>query len=208
MDSMKTHMTNRTVKRASSMAHRVGTARTIRMLFLTMLLGALAGSLHAQTTTATLSGVVRDPTGAVVPQVKITLKNNDRGTARTISTASDGRYIFPSVEPGTYELRAECTGFSTEVKNGIVLTVGGSSQMDLTLKVGLVSEVITVKDVAPLIETSKAEISNVITEQAIEALPNTGRNFVDFVKLSSGVAPGGENTSEGEFEELDPGLHE
>src|SRR5260221_9460943 len=112
---------------------------------------------HGQTTTATLSGVVHDPTGAVVPQTKITLRNIAKGTNRATSTDNDGRYNLSAVEPGTYELRAERTGFSTEVKNGVVLTVGASAQEDLTLRVGSASEVITVTDQAPLVETAKAE---------------------------------------------------
>ena len=161
---------------------------------------------HGQTTTATLSGVVHDPTGAVVPQVKITLRNIAKGANRTTSTDNDGRYNLSTMEPGTYELRAERTGFSTEVKNGVVLTVGGSAQVDVTLRVGSATEVITVTDQAPLVETARAEVSNVITEQAIQALPNIGRNFVDFVKLSSGVAPGRENTGGGAFKEPDAGV--
>src|SRR6266702_3178975 len=161
---------------------------------------------YSQTTTATLSGVVHDPTGAVVPQVKITLRNIAKCTSRAITTDNDGRYNLSTVEPGTYELRAERTGFSTEVKNGVVLTVGSSVQENVTLRVGSATEVITVTDQAPLVETAKAEVSNVITEQAIQALPNIGRNFVDFVKLSSGVAPGRENTGGGAFKEPDAGV--
>ena len=165
-----------------------------------------AAWLTAQTTTATLSGVVHDPTGAVLPQVKITLKNSARGTTRSTVTDNEGRYNLSNVEPGTYELRAERSGFSTDVRNGVVLTVGGSSQADLTLRIGPTTEVITVTDEAPLIETSKAEVSSVISERAIQSLPNIGRNFVDFVKLSSGVAPGRENTGGGAFKEPDAGV--
>ena len=161
---------------------------------------------HGQTTTATLSGIVHDPTSAVLPQVKITLKNNAKGAARSTITDSEGRFSLTNVEPGTYELRAERSGFSTAVKSGVVLAVGGSSQEDLTLSIGAASEVVTVTDQAPLIETAKAEVSNVVTEQEIQSLPNIGRNFVDFVKLSSGVAPGRENTGGGAFKEPDAGV--
>src|SRR5262249_47422538 len=173
----------------------------IPLLFFAVWLGA-----RGQSTSATLSGVVHDPTGAVLPQVKITLKNTAKGTSRTTVTDSEGRYNLASVEPGTYELRAEASGFRTEIKSGVVLSVGGSSQIDLALRVGTASEVITVTDQAPLIETSKAEVSNVVSEQAIQSLPNIGRNFVDFVKLSSGVAPGRENTGGGAFKEPDAGV--
>ncbi|HXB20885.1 MAG TPA: TonB-dependent receptor [Candidatus Solibacter sp.] len=168
------------------------------LMFLLVWVGA-----QGQTTTATLSGVVRDPSGAVVPQVKLTLRNTVKGIVRVASTDTEGRYSFTSVEPGTYELRGESAGFRTEIKNGVVLAVGGSSEVDIALQVGPTSEVVTVTGEAPLIEASKAEVSNVINQQAIESLPNIGRNFVDFVKLSSGVAPGRENTGGGAFKEPD-----
>ncbi len=187
------------------METNVKTQWTVRWIAVLMFSLVWLGA-YSQTTTATLSGVVHDSTGAVVPQVKITLKNAAKGTSRVTTTDGDGRYNLSAVDPGTYELRAERTGFSTEVKSGVVLTVGGSSQTDLTLKIGQVSEVITVTDQAPLIETSKAEVSNVINEMAIQSLPNIGRNFVDFVKLSSGVAPGRENTGGGAFKEPDAGV--
>src|SRR5262249_36785677 len=152
--------------------------RIARCLALLLFFGAGLGA-RGQSTSATLSGVVHDPTGAVLPQVKITLKNIAKGTSRTTLTDSEGRYNLASMEPGSYELRAEASGFRTEIKSGVVLSVGGSSQIDLALRVGTASEVITVTDQAPLIETSKAEVSNVVSEQAIQSLPNIGRNFVD-----------------------------
>jgi outer membrane receptor protein involved in Fe transport len=188
---------------------RIAKLRVFRLFSLLSILAVLGVAwigMQSQTPTATLSGIVRDPTGAVVPQVKVTLRNTARGTLRTTSTDGEGRYSLSNVDPGTYELRAEHSGFNTEVKNGVVLTVGGASQVDLNLRVGAATEVITVTDQAPLVEMSKAEVSNVISEQAIQSLPNIGRNFVDFVKLSSGVAPGRENTGGGAFKEPDAGV--
>src|SRR5580765_230993 len=147
-------------------------------LMILFLLSAVWLAANGQSTTATLSGVVHDPTGAVLPQVKITIKNSARGTTRATVTDNEGRYNLSNVEPGTYELRAERTGFSTDVRSGLVLTVGGAQQADLTLRIGPTTEVVTVTDAAPLIETSKAEVSTVISERAIQSLPNIGRNFV------------------------------
>src|SRR5258708_652815 len=121
MDSTKKHMTDHAARRAKPMAHGGGTSRATRILFLTMLLGALAGSLDAQTTSATLSGTVHDTAGAVIAQAKITLKNTTKGSSRTTTTDGEGHYNFSSVEPGTYEVRAESGGFSTEVKSGVVV---------------------------------------------------------------------------------------
>ena len=127
------------------------TARFLAVLFIWMAALTAAG----QTPTASISGVVHDSTGAVVPQVKITLRNTAKGTFRTTASDTNGQYTMTNVEPGTYELRAERTGFNTEVKNNVVLAVGGASQLDLNLQVGSTSEIITVSDEAPLIEKSE-----------------------------------------------------
>src|SRR5205809_1630075 len=82
-------------------------------------------------TTAAISGTVFDPAGAVVPGVKIILKNADRGASLATSTDREGNYKFPAVDPGAYELSAEHAGFSTEVMSGIVLPVGGSLRQNL-----------------------------------------------------------------------------
>ena len=179
---------------------------TNRILTALLILSACVSSTRGQTTTATLSGVVRDSSGGVVPGVNLTLRNIAKGTSRVTSTDADGNYNLTGLEPGEYVLRAECAGFATELKSGVVLTVGGSSQVDLTLRVGQLGEVVRVTDEPPLIEPSKAEVSNVVTEQVIQSLPIIGRNFVDFVKLSSGVAPGRENTGGGAFKEPDAGV--
>src|SRR5262249_53700403 len=109
---------------------------------------------------------------------------------------------------GPYELRAEQSGFKTAIRRGVVLTVGGSEALDITLELGASSEVVNVTDEAPLIDTVKAEVSRVVNQQSIEALPIIGRNFVDFAKLSSAVAPGRENTGGGAFKEPDAGVGE
>jgi len=164
-------------------------------------LGALG-----QTTTATLSGVIRDPSGAVVPDARISARNTQTGAARDTTTDSDGRYSLTNLEPGQYEFRAERAGFKTAVQSAVVLTVGGAAVVDLTLQVGDLSEVVEVKQEELLIDTTKAELSRVITERTIESLPIIGRNFVDFAKLSSGVAPGRENVGGGAFKEPDTGV--
>src|SRR5712692_630426 len=176
--------------------------------FLGVLIFFLAwiGTAAGQTTTAILSGVVRDSSGGVIPKVNITLKSATKGTVRETSTDDQGRYNLTGVGPDTYELRVEHAGFSTEVKSNVVLAVGGYMEVDVTLKVGSTSNVVTVTDEPPLIETTKAELSNVVTEQSIESLPIIGRNFVDFAKLTSGVALGRENTGGGAFKEPDAGV--
>src|SRR5262245_28910265 len=158
-----------------------------------------------QTTTATLSGVIRDATGAVVTEAKISVTNINTGATRETNTNGVGRYNLTNLGPGQYEVRAERDGFRAAQSN-VTLTIGGAAILDLTLQIGNMSEVVQVKQEAPLIEPTKAEVSRVVNEQTIESLPIIGRNFVDFAKLSSGVAPGRENTGGGAFKEPDTGV--
>jgi outer membrane receptor protein involved in Fe transport len=171
---------------------------------LVLLLAAVAA--FGQTTSATLSGRIRDASGAVVPDVKLLAKNTQTGAVRDTKTDDEGRYSLTSLDPGQYEIRAEHSGFKTAIQSGVVLTVGGAVVLDLTLQVGNVTEVVEVSQEEPLIEPTRAELSRVVDERSIESLPIIGRNFVDFAKLSSGVAPGRENVGGGAFKEPDAGV--
>jgi outer membrane receptor protein involved in Fe transport len=158
-----------------------------------------------QNATATISGTVRDEADAVVQDVNITIRSIATGRTRSTKTDAEGRYSFSNMEPGNYELRAARNGFKSVVQS-VVLTVGGSPVIDISLPVGAVSDEILVQEREPLIESTKAEVSRVVGTQEIESLPIVGRNFVDFVKLSSGVAPGRENVGGGAFKEPDAGV--
>lgn len=179
-----------------------------RGLLQAALVALLTGmTAFGQTTTATLSGVVRDASSAIVPGAKISVKNRQTGITRDTTNDSEGRYSFTNLEPGQYELRAERSGFKTVVQSNVVLTVSGAIVQDVTLQVGDVNETVEVtQEEQPLIEPTRAELSRVVNQRTIESLPNIGRNFVDFAKLSSGVAPGRENVGGGAFKEPDTGV--
>ena len=174
-------------------------------LVLSMLF-TIGATASAQTATGTISGTVHDSTGAVIPGVAVTTRNVATGASRSAVTDAQGRYRIANVEPGEYELRAALTGFRTAVRSSLIVTVGGTTETDLELTVGSVAEEVTVQTEAPLIETSKVDLSRVVSTREIESLPISGRNFVDFVKLSSGVALGRENVGGGAFKEPDVGV--
>jgi outer membrane receptor protein involved in Fe transport len=180
---------------------------TSRGALLFLALVAFLASLVAsgQTTTATLSGVISDTSGAVIPDAKIIVRNISTRATRETTSDGEGRYNLINLGPGQYEVRAERSGFKTAQSN-VTLTIGGAAVLDLTVQVGDVSEVVEIRQEEPLIEPTKAEVSRVINEQSIESLPIIGRNFVDFAKLSSGVAPGRENVGGGAFKEPDTGV--
>src|SRR5215510_6950324 len=177
----------------------------VAFLLVALVMMFASSTVPGQTTTATLSGVIRDTSGAVIPAARISARNLNTGATREAATDGEGRYNLTNLGPGQYEVRAERAGFRT-AQSAVTLTIGGASILDLTLQIGNVSEVVEVKQEEPLIETTQAEVSRVVNEQAIESLPIIGRNFVDFAKLSSGVAPGRENTGGGAFKEPDAGV--
>jgi len=172
---------------------------------LTLLLLAAVG-ISAQTPTATLSGVVRDERKGGIPRATVKVIHIATGKTRTISTDTAGRYSFTNLEPGSYELRVEASGYKVTLQSGLTLTVGGALVADATMSVGPISEQVTIEAREPLIEPNRAGVSRVIETREIESLPNIGRNFVDFVKLSSGVTLGRENITSGVFKEPDVGV--
>src|SRR5262245_5352145 len=180
-----------------------------RALAAALLLGmwsSLTVPAAAQIATATLSGTVRDDTGAALPNTTVTAKSDATGATRRTTTGGDGRYRFAALDPGVYEVRAELASFKTAIQTGVVLTVGGITEADITMSLGQIAEQVTVGAESPLVEPAKTELSRVVSSVEIESLPISGRNFVDFVKLSSGVAAGRENVGGGAFKEPDVGV--
>jgi hypothetical protein len=180
--------------------------RTLCTLVLLALLPGTSAHAIAQIATATMLGVVRDDTGGALPGATITVRSTATGATRRTTTDSEGRYRVAALDPGDYEVRVELANFKAAVRTGVVLVVGGTTQTDLTMTLGQLQEQVSVAAEAPLIEPAKAELSRVVSTREIETLPISGRNFVDFVKLSSGVATGRENVGGGAFKEPDVGV--
>ena len=122
---------------------------------------------YAQSAGATLSGTVTDPSGGVVPQAAISIKNVATGITRTSTTSTAGFYSVPNLLPGTYEVRASVQGFSTELKTGIALTVGEQQVLDFALQVGQASQTIVVTTEAPNVELSSSTIGAVVSSIAV-----------------------------------------
>jgi hypothetical protein len=145
---------------------------------------SLAG---AQAGTAEISGTVRDATDAVVPAVTITVTNQASGQMRQVLTDSDGNYAVLLLPVGEYAIRAEFAGFNTLIRQGVVLQVGQKLQLDLKMDVGQISEQVSVEESAPLLDTSSAEVAEVIANQRLIGLPLNGRLFVNLTALSDNI---------------------
>ena len=143
---------------------------------------------YAQTTTGTISGTVKDSTGAVIPGAAVTIRNADTGITRNVTTGEAGHFLVPQLALGNYEIIAEAPGFQVVVRSGITLTVGREARVDFTMQVGAVSERITVTGEAPVIETTTSALSGLMDERSIRELPLNERSFDHLALLEVAVA--------------------
>ncbi len=154
----------------------------------------------AQTTNATVSGQITDPSGGVVPGVAVVLTNLNTSVPYTTLTNDQGIYRFAAVQPGVYRANVMKDGFASIVKGDIELHVQDQVSMNFALRVGSVSEVMTVEAGASMINTTDASVSMVVDQSYIKNMPLNGRSFQDLILLSPGVVyTGGNVGSTGEF---------
>src|ERR1700676_2414220 len=155
-------------------------------LFLAM--GILLSShAYAQISGATLSGTVTDPSGAVVPQATMTIKNVATGITRSNTTSTAGFYSAPNLLPGMYEVKAEAQGFSSKIQTGVNLTVGEQQVLNFTLQVGQMSQTVVVNTEAPNVDLASSTISAVVSSTTVRELPLNGRSWTDLATLQPGV---------------------
>jgi hypothetical protein len=146
------------------------------------------GTALAQTPTGTIAGIVRDPSGAVVPGAQVHTINMATGFARDSVSSGDGNFSVPALLAGEYQISAECSGFQKIVRTATV-EAGGTTTVDLDLRLGDVSESITAAAASPQINFESAAIGGLITRDQIEDLPLNGRSFLELAKLEPGVQP-------------------
>src|SRR5581483_3913330 len=154
--------------------------RCAAVLFAVIQLGSL--SLSAQTITGDIAGDVTDATGAVVPNVTVTVQNTNTGLARTTVTSGTGSYRVPALPIGPYKVSASAQGFKTVIQNAQVLA-GGISHADFKLAIGERAETIEVQGAAPLVDLSPNE-NNYVDNAKIENVPINGRDFNSLLAIT------------------------
>jgi Carboxypeptidase regulatory-like domain len=162
--------------------------RALRILSALAAFASLAAVAFAQVGDAELAGIVTDPSGTAVAAVKLSLTNEDSGVNRSVVTDAEGRYRFPALAPGKYSLKTEAPGFRSESVTGIVLNVGTHLDKDVALTVGNVQEQVTVTAEVPPIDTSKGDVSGVVTQQQIDNLPVNTRQYLNLALLMPGTS--------------------
>ena len=148
-----------------------------------MLAVAWAACGAAQTSTATLTGLITDPSQARLPQVTVTLTNEDTGVATSAASNPQGEYTFPLLAPGRYKLESSANGFRGYTRSGIVLEMGRIARVDITMELGQVAEKIEVTGSAPLLESESASVGQFIEHKTITDMPLTGRRVGELLGL-------------------------
>src|SRR5438876_7550954 len=150
---------------------------------------ACASFATGQTATGGVNGNVSDPSGAVVPGATIKL-TNEATQVETLSRSNEtGNYVFVGVQPGTYTLKVEMTGFRSVEARGLKVDVSQTVTQNFTFEVGRVTETVEVNFVAPLVNSTTAELGTVIEQRVVEDLPLNGRNFTQLLTLTPGATP-------------------
>ena len=143
--------------------------------------------VFAQGSTGTISGVVRDASGAVIPGVMVTAKHTESGLTRAAVTNETGGYTIQLLPVGAYEITTELAGFKQQVRRGINLVVGQEAIVNVTLEVGTVSETVTVTGEAPIVNTTLSSTTGLVNESQIKDLPLNGRGFDQLMAVAPGT---------------------
>jgi hypothetical protein len=149
--------------------------------------GRLIFPADAQIVGASITGTVRDASGASVPQAAITVRNLETGAVRKVESDGEGHYAAPSVPVGRYEVTAEKEGFSTATRSGVNLVIGQSAVVDLSLAVGQVHEQVAVTDAPQTLNPTTQQISGLVSERQVKELPLNGRSFDELITLNPAV---------------------
>lgn len=160
-----------------------------KKLISVMALSFLAQAGFAQTaSTGAISGLVTDPSGAVVSEVNVTATNETSGDRRSAVSTSSGRYMVPLLAPGRYRVQATKGGFKELARSGITVYVTETAVANLQLTVGAATEVVNVTSEAELLNVQDSAMGKVTNELVVSSLPLVTRNYTQIIGLSPGVA--------------------
>ncbi len=151
-------------------------------------MGGFAAAAHAQAVGAALSGLITDEKGGAVPGATVSIKNVGTGVVREVGTNGDGFYSAPNLLPGTYEVRVTAQGFQTFVQKEIALTVGAQQALNLSLKVGQLTQTVVVSAAPPDVQTTSSTISATVDSNTVRELPLNGRDWTSLATLEPGVS--------------------
>ena len=173
------------------MVRPCGTPASLRswfiVLFVSLIVHASSAPVRGQAVYGSVTGVVTDNTGAVLPGVTVTITSLERKTVDAVTTNDSGRYLKERLLPGTYEVKAELQGFKVALVPQVVVNVDRQVDVPLALEVGELAETVTVTAVTQLLSTDRADVATTFESRQITDLPVLDRNFTKFVLLTPGT---------------------
>jgi len=184
-------MLSRSVSAATSHDGRMTAASRLLLVTFTLLLCSVCAM--AQTTAGRILGTVTDQSGASVAGAKVVVTDVQRGSSRTLTTDESGGYSAPDLQPGTYKIRVEAKGFKTTERPNVVIEVATDVRADFALQTGQITETVVVQEDVPLVNTTSSTLGGTLSNQEINDLPLSGRNYENLLQLRPGVMryPGG-----------------
>jgi hypothetical protein len=159
---------------------------SVSRIGLVLVLSLVGGSAaFGQATTASIEGVARDGTNAVLPGVTVVVKSIATGLERTSVTDESGFYKITNLPVGSYELRAVLDGFMEYIRRGFTLTIGQAATLNITMEVGSLREQVTVTGGTPMIDLATSTVSGLVDEKQLRALPLNSRDLLGLVPLQA-----------------------
>src|ERR1700679_918426 len=147
-----------------------------KLTFIAIVILCLVAHAPCQETRATLTGLVLDPTGAVVPNASVKVVNSDNGATVIVKSNGQGSYTAPFLEPGVYTISVQMDGFKSYQHTGVELQVEATVKENIVLQIGSVSESVVVTTATPMIDTSNADTGQSLTREEVIDLPNNGNS--------------------------------
>ncbi len=180
-------------------SHGDGLGNATALIALAIALAFGAVTARAQLSTASITGVVRDPSGSPIAGAKIVVRNTDTAVEHPGQTNGSGNYLILSLTPGPYSLSISADGFQTAEVPAMTLEVNQTATRDVTMKVGSLQQTMTVEAAGELVQASTAELGSVVGEKQVVDLPLNGRNFTQLLSLTPGVSPVNVSQNSGGF---------
>ncbi|MBI3694199.1 MAG: TonB-dependent receptor [Acidobacteria bacterium] len=162
-----------------------------KLVLAALLVCLFPSAAFGQAITGTVVGTIRDSSGAVIPNAKVVVANQNTGISSEWTTDTQGSYVAPYLPPGVYKITAEFSGFRTGVATDNIVQVNQTTRVDFTLTPGAITEQVEVTALAPLVQSTTSEIGHVVGSSQIESMPLNGRLFEQLVTLTPGTVPTG-----------------
>lgn len=157
------------------------------LLLLGMLVFAVGARAQSSVASGEITGIVRDPSDAAIPNTKITITNAETGTERKMESGELGAYRVLLVPPGLYDVKVEIANFKSQIRKAVRVTIGDTAVVDFKLEIGPAVTAIDVVDFAPTVDTERIHQANTITEEFIRQLPIDRRDYLTYTLLAPGV---------------------